>query len=111
LGDRQEGTYRLHGQYKPDAQASACVFCVAMECTRLRVGLVLVCVHLPITIKGLRPKFQSSVKPEHSKSENSKAPSSRSTPNLVHSRRTLAMPGLHVMELVIQPALSQQFLM
>ena len=34
LGDRQEGTYRLHGQYKPDAQASACIFCVAMECTR-----------------------------------------------------------------------------
>jgi len=38
----------LHGQYKPDAQASACIFCVAMECTRLRVGLVLVCFHLPI---------------------------------------------------------------
>src|SRR5881397_3346841 len=50
LGDRQEGTYRLHGQYKPDAQASACIFCVAMECTRLRIGLVLVRFHLPIAL-------------------------------------------------------------
>src|SRR5439155_18587468 len=44
---------RLHGQYKPDAQASACIFCVPMECTRLRVGLVLVC--LPSSF-GLRAK-------------------------------------------------------
>src|SRR5439155_5518538 len=52
LGDRPEGTYRLRGQYKPDAQASACIFCVAMECTRLRVGLVLVCFHLPFALEG-----------------------------------------------------------
>src|SRR5439155_15954037 len=63
LGDRPEGTYRFHGQYQPDAQASACIFCVAMECTRLRVGLVLVCFHLPIALTRGKSRGPSAPTP------------------------------------------------